>query len=69
MGTFALHQKVVALDSDVHRNLKFAANETNFSFAPDTTAVLVADVVFAEAAREYPTCSNAAMTKCSQFTA
>jgi hypothetical protein len=57
----------VALNQDVHCNLKFAANETNYSFAPDTTVVLVAGVVFAEAAREYPTCSNAAMTKCSQF--
>jgi hypothetical protein len=54
MTAFAFYQKVVALNSDIHRNLKFAANETNFSFARDTTAVLLAGVEFAEAAREYP---------------
>ena len=54
MSTFAFYQKVVALNSDVHRNLKFAANEVNFSFARDTTAVLLAGVEFAEAGREYP---------------
>jgi hypothetical protein len=54
VSTFAFYQKVVALNSDVHRNLKFAANEVNFSFARDTTAVLLAGVEFAEAGREYP---------------
>jgi hypothetical protein len=54
MSTFAFYQKVVALNSDAHRNLKFAANEVNFAFAGDTTAVLMAGVEFAEAAREYP---------------
>lgn len=54
MGAFAFYRKVVALNSDVHRNLKFAADEANFSFARDTTAVLLAGVEFAEAAREYP---------------
>jgi hypothetical protein len=54
VSTFAFYQRVVALNSDVHRNLKFAANEVNFSFARDTTAVLLAGVEFAEAGREYP---------------
>ena len=54
MSTFAFYRKVVALNSDVHRNLKFSAKEANFSFARDTTAVLLAGVEFAEAAREYP---------------
>jgi len=54
MSTFAFYQKVVALNSDVHRNLRFAADEANFYFARDTTAVLLAGVEFAEAAREYP---------------
>lgn len=54
MSTFAFYQKVVALNSGVHRNLRFAANETDFSFARDTTAVLLAGVEFAEAGREYP---------------
>lgn len=54
MNAFAFYKKVVALNSEVHRNLKFAANETNFLFARDTTAVLIAGVEFAEAAREYP---------------
>jgi hypothetical protein len=54
MSTFAFYQKVVALNSEVHRNLKFAADAVNFAFACDTTAVLLAGVEFAEAAREYP---------------
>lgn len=54
MSTFAFYNKVVALNSKLHRNLKFAANEANFSFARDTTAVLMAGVEFAEAGREYP---------------
>lgn len=54
MTAFAFYRKVVALNSDLHRNLKFAADEANFSFARDTTAVLLAGVEFAEAAREYP---------------
>lgn len=54
MTAFAFYQKVVALNSDVHRNMRFAANEANFLFARDTTAVLLAGVEFAEAGREYP---------------
>lgn len=54
MNNFAFYQKVVALNSEVHRNLKFAAAETSFDFARDTTAVLLAGVEFAEAGREYP---------------
>lgn len=54
MNAFAFYKKVVALNSEVHRNLKFSADETNFLFARDTTAVLLAGVEFAEAAREYP---------------
>lgn len=54
MNAFAFYRKVVALNSNAHRNLKFAANKINFAFARDTTAVLIAGVEFAEAAREYP---------------
>ncbi|BBI99572.1 SapC family protein [Ferrigenium kumadai] len=54
MSNFAFYRKVVALNSDVHRNLKFASNEVTFTFARDTNAVLMAGVEFAEAAREYP---------------
>ena len=54
MTAFAFYKKVVALNSDVHRNLKFAVDEANFKFALDTTAVLLAGVEFAEAGREYP---------------
>lgn len=54
MSTFAFYRKVVALNSNVHRNLKFSAEQTDFSFAADTTAVLLAGVEFAEAGREYP---------------
>jgi len=54
MNTFAFYRKVVALNSEVHRNLKFAADQVNFLFAKDTTAVLLAGIEFAEAGREYP---------------
>ncbi|MBK9160725.1 MAG: SapC family protein [Nitrosomonadales bacterium] len=54
MTEFAFYRKVVALNSATHRNLKFAPLEANFSFASDTTAVLIAGVEFAEAGREYP---------------
>ncbi len=54
MSSFAFYQKVVALNSNVHRNLKFDASKVNFNFVRDTTAVLLGSVEFAEAAREYP---------------
>lgn len=54
MNTFSFYQKVVALNSEVHRNLKFAAEKVDFAFARDTTSVLLAGVEFAEAGREYP---------------
>ena len=54
MSNFAFYKKLVALNSEAHRNLKFAATETSFAFAADTTAVLLAGVEFAEAGREYP---------------
>ncbi len=54
MSNFAFYKKVVALNSEAHRNLKFSAAETSFDFARDTTAVLLAGVEFAETGREYP---------------
>ncbi|GAB4419490.1 MAG: SapC family protein [Sideroxydans sp.] len=54
MSSFAFYQKVVALNSNVHRNLKFDASKVDFSFARDTTAVLLAFAEFVEAMREYP---------------
>lgn len=54
MSNFAFYRKVVALNSETHRNLRFAAAETSFDFVRDTTAVLLAGVEFAEACREYP---------------
>lgn len=54
MSGFAFYQKVVALNSNIHRNLKFDASKVNFDFARDTTAVLLGSIEFAEAAREYP---------------
>lgn len=54
MNAFAFYKKVVALDSEQHRNLKFADNEIDFGFARGTTAVLLGGVEFAEAGREYP---------------
>jgi hypothetical protein len=54
LSSFAFYQKVVALNSNVHRNLKFDAGKVDFDFVRDTTAVLLASIEFAEAAREYP---------------
>ncbi|HYR06038.1 MAG TPA: SapC family protein [Gallionella sp.] len=54
MTAFAFYRKVVALNTEEHRNLRVAADKVNFSFARDTTAVLIAGVEFAEAVREYP---------------
>jgi hypothetical protein len=50
MSCFAFYRKVVALNSDVHRNLKFASNQVDSSYARDTTYVLIAEVVFVESA-------------------
>ncbi|MFI4938883.1 MAG: SapC family protein [Burkholderiales bacterium] len=54
MSTFAFYKKVVALNTNVHRNLKFTFNKTDFSFARDTNIILLAGVEFAEASHEYP---------------
>lgn len=54
MSNFAFYKKVVALNSGIHRNLKFSVAESSFEFARDTTAVLLAGVEFADAGREYP---------------
>ncbi len=54
MTEFAFYRKVVALNTETHRNLRFAVNEANFTFARNTTAVLLAGAEFAEAGRVYP---------------
>ena len=54
MTNFAFYEKVVALNSEVHRDLKFDMTQVNFSFARDTTAVLIAGIEFADASRDYP---------------
>ena len=54
MTNFAFYEKVVALNSELHRDLKFDTTQVNFSFARDTTAVLIAGIEFAEASRDYP---------------
>ncbi len=54
MSQFAFYRKVTALNTIEHRNLKLAPIEHPFLFARDTTAILVAGVEFAEAAKEYP---------------
>lgn len=54
MSSFAFYQKVVPLNSNVHRNLRFDTAKVNFEFVRDTTAVLLGAIEFAEAAREYP---------------
>lgn len=54
MSDFSFYKKVVALNSETHRNLKLSSAETSFGFARDTTAVLLASVEFGEACHEYP---------------
>jgi hypothetical protein len=54
LSSFAFYQKVVPLNSNVHRNLRFDTAKVNFDFVRDTTAVLLGFVEFAEAVREYP---------------
>jgi hypothetical protein len=54
MAKFAFYANVVALNSDVHRDLRFDASRMNFEFARDSTAVLISGVEFADAARDYP---------------
>jgi len=54
LSSFAFYQKVVPLNSNAHRNLRFDTAKVNFEFVRDTTAVLLGAIEFAEAAREYP---------------
>lgn len=54
MSTFAFYKKIVALNSEVHRNLKIAAEKGNFSFAREANAVLLTGMEFTEASREFP---------------
>jgi hypothetical protein len=46
MNTFAFYRKVVAPNSNMHRNLEFVTHEVDFSFARDTMGALVAGVKF-----------------------
>lgn len=54
MNNSAFYEKVVALDSDTHRNLKFDAAKVNFAFARHCTAMAITCAEFARAAQEYP---------------
>lgn len=54
MNRFSFYQKVVALNSDIHRNLRFLSSNVTYEFARKTTSVLLAGIEFAEAGREYP---------------
>ena len=54
MTNFAFYEKVVTLNSELHRNLKFDTTQVTFSFTRDTTVVLIAGIEFAEASRDYP---------------
>jgi hypothetical protein len=54
MSTFGFYKNIVALNSEVHRNLKFAADKGNFTYAKDANAVLLTGMEFADASREYP---------------
>jgi hypothetical protein len=46
MNTFAFYRKVVALNSNVRRNLEYVSHEVDFSFARDTMGALIAGVKF-----------------------
>lgn len=54
MSNFAFYKKIVALNSQAHRNLRFSTDDASFLFTRGTMSVLVAGVEFAEAGREYP---------------
>ena len=54
MTNFVFYKKVVAMNSEVHRDLKFDESQVSFDFARDSTAVLITGVEFVEAARDYP---------------
>lgn len=49
-----LYKQPVAVDSNVHRNLKLAAAVTDWSVARDLNAIFVASVEFGDACCEYP---------------
>lgn len=54
MSSFGFYKKVVALNSEVHRNLKIAAEKGNFSYAKDANAVMLTGMEFTDVSREYP---------------
>lgn len=48
------YKKVVALNPDSHRNLRFNATQVNYGFARDCIAVAIACTEIAQASQEYP---------------
>ena len=53
MAELIFYQKVVSLDSNVHKDLKIKA-QSGFAFATTTNSVPVVGLEFADVAREYP---------------
>lgn len=49
-----IYKKVVALNSEVHRNLKYDASLVDYGFASKFISALIAGIEFAEASRECP---------------
>jgi hypothetical protein len=54
MAQLMFYEKPVALNKEVHKDLKIGPNETGFSFAKNTNSVLISGMEFVHAAKEYP---------------
>ncbi|MEO5330579.1 MAG: SapC family protein [Magnetococcus sp. YQC-5] len=54
MPELLFYQQPVALNKEIHRNLKIGTQPVNFNFAASTNSVMLAGGEFSEAAKEYP---------------
>jgi hypothetical protein len=54
MNSFGFYMDVTALNSDLHRELKFDPAKFNFNFAKTSNAAFLSTIEFVEAAKEYP---------------
>ncbi len=54
MPELIFYQKPVALNKELHKNLKIAPKPVDFSFAAPTNSVILAGAEFIEASKEYP---------------
>ncbi|MBF0453200.1 MAG: SapC family protein [Magnetococcales bacterium] len=54
MAQLMFYEKPVALNRDIHKDLKIGPNKVGFSFAKKTNSVLLSGMEFIHAAKEYP---------------